>query len=82
MLLRRGYEGAFVIFTDRETDRFVQIRKYIRAPGCFGLEMHFPRVKWSEPYYANAQRTMTQMGLQFSHATSEEGNGGHAFRPG
>lgn len=65
MLLRRGYNGAFAVVTDRPSGRFVQFRKYISAPGDVGLEMHFPRTEWSEAYYLAVQTTLRNHGVSF-----------------
>src|SRR5262245_45020356 len=51
MLLKRGFDGAFVIFDEAKSERFVQFRKYIRGNGVIGLECHFPKAPWSSPYY-------------------------------
>jgi len=53
LLLKRGYDGAFAVFTDHRSERFLQFRKYIQANRQIGLEMHFPRALWSESYYAD-----------------------------
>jgi hypothetical protein len=53
MLLKRGYDGGFVVLTEVGTDRFLQFRKYISAPGDFGIHMQFPRTTWSEQYYGD-----------------------------
>jgi hypothetical protein len=56
MLLKRGYDGGFAIVTEQGIDRFLQFRKYIRAPGDFGIHMHFPRTTWSELFQAAIRR--------------------------
>jgi len=65
LLLKRGYDGAFAILTDVQSGRFVQFRKYILRQGHVGLEMHFPRAPWSEPYYSTVQSILRRNDVQF-----------------
>jgi len=46
-LLKRGYDGGFLIISISYSRRFLQIRKYIRQPGNYGIELAFPKAKWS-----------------------------------
>ena len=61
ILLRRGYEGAFVTFSERDTPEFVQLRKSISAAGQCSILMHFPKAPWSERYYDNVGRTLRRL---------------------
>jgi hypothetical protein len=65
LLLKRGYDGAFAVLTDQPSGLFVQFRKYIRRPGECGIEMHFPRAPWSEPYYVGVQLVLRRNGVAF-----------------
>ena len=49
-LLRQGFHGGFLII-DVGDGRFLQLAKYIRRPKDYGIELGFPRAKWSEKYY-------------------------------
>lgn len=62
-LLRRGYEGGFMIVSERQSDRFVQFRKYIHHRGEFGLELGFPRAPWSTKYYDRVLQLVETEGL-------------------
>ncbi len=46
-------------------DKFLQIRKYIEAPGEYGIELAFPRVKWSEPYWGQIRRFCEREKLEY-----------------
>ena len=63
LLLRRGYEGGFMIVTDRQSDRFVQFRKYIHRKGEFGRELGFPRAPWSAKDYDRVSQLLRAEGL-------------------
>lgn len=69
LLLKRGYDGAFAIFTDRASGRFVQFRKYIDESGTVGLEMHFPRAPWSETFYSGVQTVLRRHQVAFDRTT-------------
>jgi hypothetical protein len=49
-LLRRGYDGGFIVIKRYRKTPFVQLRKYIRCPGDYGIELSFPMVDWSMRY--------------------------------
>jgi hypothetical protein len=63
VLLRRGYESGFMIVSDRQSNRFVQFRKYIHRKGEFGLELGFPRAPWSTKYYDRVRQLIEAEGL-------------------
>jgi len=52
-----------MILSDTDRSRFVQFRKCIRGGGISGLEIIFPRMAWSEPYYAVVHRVLTELGV-------------------
>jgi hypothetical protein len=64
VLLKRGYDGAVAVLTDTETGMFLQFRKYV-GPDEVGLEMHFPRAPWSEPFYDGVQNVLNTFGVSF-----------------
>ena len=49
-LLNRGYNGAFLIIDISHTKYFLQLRKYINAPGEYGIELCFPNANWSNKF--------------------------------
>jgi len=65
ILLKRGRDGAVLVVSHEATNRFVQFRKYIHAPGDYGLSFDFPRAPWSERYYAEFKARLEQAGRQF-----------------
>ena len=71
ILLNRGRTSAFVIFTDADTDLFVQFRKYGDKRGEAGIEMHFPRAPWSEEYYDRVQRVLRVHQVPFKRVPLE-----------
>lgn len=50
-LLRRGFHYGFIVIKISYSNRFIQFRKYINAPGEYGLQFGFPKAKWSLPYF-------------------------------
>jgi hypothetical protein len=64
-LLRRGYNGSFVLIEEPGTGRFVQFAKYIKRKGDIGLELGFPRTTWSEPYFRNLQEYLVANDIPF-----------------
>ena len=73
VLLRRGYDGGYLILTDLATDRFTQFRKYVYPHGQFGLTTHFPRVDWTEQFYSGVQDVLRHMRIPFQRKIMEEG---------
>ena len=73
VLLRRGYDGGYLIFSDVATDRFTQFRKYVYPEGQFGLETDFPRVGWTEPFYSGVQDVLRHMGIPYRRKIREQG---------
>lgn len=57
-LLRQGYHGGLLtISVDlvplrlTRPKKFLQLVKYIRGPGLYGIELAFPRARWSRDLY-------------------------------
>jgi hypothetical protein len=63
LLLKRGYDGAFAIVTEPTTQRFIQFRKFIGPSGTMGIQMHFPRAPWSEPFYSDISELVQRRGV-------------------
>jgi len=55
-LLRRGYDNGFLMIKLSYTRKFIQIRKYITSPGEYGIQLAFPKAKWSLPYFHDVER--------------------------
>lgn len=72
VLLKRGYDGAVAILTEPATQRFVQFQKYIGDQGTIGLQMHFPRAPWSEPFYSGVSEMLQRRGVSI-HRTAVQG---------
>jgi len=64
-LLTRSSDGDFLVITDPDTDRFIQLRKYIHSPGQYGLSLDFPRAPWSERYYHELQARLESDQMEF-----------------
>ena len=65
-LLRRGYDGGFLTINISFSPRFVQLRKYIRAPGDYGIELAFPNARWAEPYFEQVVDVCRRRSLAYS----------------
>ena len=51
-LLKRGYNCGFLIIKiGYSNKRFLLLRKYINGPGNYGIQLAFPKAKWSLPYF-------------------------------
>ena len=50
-LLSRGYDGAFLTIDISSSKYFLQLRKYIKAPGDYGIKLCFPNAKWSNKFF-------------------------------
>jgi hypothetical protein len=50
-LLKQGFNGGFLVITVDGSNKFLQLDKYIRAPGDYGIELAFPKAEWSLQYY-------------------------------
>jgi hypothetical protein len=65
-LLTRGADGCFVVIEEPGAERFVQFAKYIKKEGDIGLQLGFPRITWSEPYYARLEEYLVANSIAFS----------------
>ncbi|MFQ5846382.1 MAG: hypothetical protein ACE5IQ_01770 [Candidatus Methylomirabilales bacterium] len=64
-LLKRGYDGGFIIIEDMKSEKFVQYAKYIKDKGNIGLELSFPRASWSETYYEKLKDFLRSQNIPF-----------------
>lgn len=65
MLYYRGYDGGILFVEVRGDDRFLQLRKQIRAKGDVSLRCDFPTVAWSEPYYEKVKEYLDGAGISY-----------------
>lgn len=54
-LLRSGLNGGFIIITHARSKTWIQLSKYIRARGDYGIELSVPEVDWTRPYFAQIE---------------------------
>lgn len=54
-LLKRGYDGGFLVIRPRRSKVFVQFRKRIRSKGDYGIELSFPDATWSGSFFREFQ---------------------------
>lgn len=64
-LLKRGYNGGFIIIEDMNSERFIQFAKYIKKKGEIGLELSFPKAPWSEVYYEKFKQWLRSEKIPF-----------------
>jgi hypothetical protein len=63
--LSRARTGAWIVFDDRSTNQFVQFRKSSEdRPGA--IELVFPRVEWTAPYYWEVEKRAASRGIPVS----------------
>ena len=63
MLLRRGYDHAFLVIWEMNSPRFVQFAKYITENREYGIYLGFPKAPWSEPYYEAFRQELRENGI-------------------
>ncbi len=50
-LLKRGYWNGKLTISVLFSRKKVVLKKYIYSPKRYGIELHFPKVRWSAKYY-------------------------------
>jgi len=55
-LLKRGFNGGFLVIKRWSNPEFLQLRKYIKDPSDYGIELCFPRANWSVAYFDSVSR--------------------------
>jgi hypothetical protein len=50
-LLNRGYDNAFLIINISHSKNFLQLKKYIKEPGEYGIRLCFPNARWSNKFF-------------------------------
>lgn len=64
-LLKRGYEGGFLIITFSPSKKCLWFQKYIRSKGDYGIEFAFPEADWSRPYFPKLKAYCIEQGMEF-----------------
>lgn len=57
-LLYNGIDGAFVVIIDKETGLWVQFRKYIDDVSPYGIELSFPKARWSVHFFEKLEEVL------------------------
>ena len=65
-LLKRGYDGGFLIIDISYSRKFLQLRKYIKSPGDYGIELAFPRAKWTVLTFDKLEKLCMESNFQYS----------------
>ncbi len=73
-LLRRGFDGGILLIDVANTDYFIQLRKYIVAPGNYGIELCFPNSEWSYHFFQKLRRTCDDEKIKYSITGKTDGN--------
>ncbi len=73
MLLEQGFDRGFLIITDVETDLYVQLRKYIRRKGDYGIQIGFPKAPMLITYYSAVVQYAKDNHLNFFFIPAEKG---------
>ena len=71
--LRCCLHQGFVVIEDRDSEHFVQFRKYILRNGEYGLELGFPEVGWSKAYFPKLRDALTADGTPFRETRETRG---------
>jgi hypothetical protein len=69
MLIDNGLQGSFILLEDMTSQRFIQFRKYIKRSGHVGIECHFPKAPWSEPYFGAVGQLVQARGIDLEEVT-------------
>lgn len=75
-LLNRGYEGAFLTIDVSRSKYFLQLRKYINAPGDYGIKLCFPNAEWSAQLFKKLVVFCDRKGIK---PTIEKENGNRSL---
>ena len=63
--LRYCLNRGIIVIEDRNSEHFIQFRKYILRNGEIGLEFGFPEAPWSTAYFPQLRDAMTASGTSF-----------------
>lgn len=65
-LLKTGFADGFLSIQARKTRKYLELTKYIRAKGDYGIRLHVPVESWSEAYLGMVQAHCSSEGIEFS----------------
>lgn len=65
-LFYRGADNAFLIIKKKHKKEFVQLSKDIVKKGVVDILFSYPKATWSEPYYENVKKILTEYDIDFS----------------
>jgi hypothetical protein len=65
-LLKRGYDGGFLVIKISYSRKFIQLRKYINAPGEYGISLVFPKAAWSLGYFDKLEEFCKKVGIDYT----------------
>lgn len=71
-LLDRGFDGGFMIFKHENSEKFIQLSKWIKGNDC-GLELSFPIVAWSSGYADELKEFCKEEELKFKVTKGSDG---------
>jgi len=71
--LRYCLNQGFIVIQDRNSEHFVQFRKYILRNGGYGLELGFPEAPWSRTYFPKLRDALTAEGTPFRETRESQG---------
>jgi len=70
-ILKRGYNGGFLVIQPIGSRFFLQFSKYILKKGIYGIELNFPKVSWSEQYYEELIKYCKEKGLLYKRQITD-----------
>jgi hypothetical protein len=65
-LLKRGHDGAFIVFTEPSTGRFLQFVKRVGTGRTLGLTLRFPNAPWSLEYVEPLKTLLRRRGVVYT----------------
>jgi hypothetical protein len=65
-LLKRGHDGAFVVFTEPSTGRFLQFVKRVGPGRTLGITLKFPTAPWSREYVEPLKALLRRRGVVYA----------------
>jgi len=71
-LLKRGYDGGFLLIDIARSKHFLQLRKYINKPDEYGIELCFPNASWSSGYFQKLKELCEHEKIKYTIADKED----------
>lgn len=71
ILLNRGYDKGFLIIRIKSSKKFIQIRKYVNSIDEYGIELGFPKAKWSLEYFKDLEDMCIQNNINYEYVYEE-----------